>query len=222
MHCKCPECRARKAAIQKRYRKRVAQRKWGVESPLDQFPVGPTRQLLRDANAFGTTFREMEKLTGYSRRDLQRIANGNRKTIRRETRDTIHRAIPDPDIRAYLPDTLVPIAKAKQIARSLSAQGFSLDHQAEILRNNLGVSGSFVKHLAHPYRRQIFKKNEDIMLWLEKEIGIRTGPGKKCVTWAKKNGFYPLKHYDAKGKLLVSTLSADERRRLRGLQSSHG
>lgn len=153
-----------------------------------------------------------------SRRDLQRIANDSkRKWVQLKTHRRILQTLNETDIRAFQATTLVPIDKSRQIVCSLSAQGWAWDHQADIVALNLNRSGAFLKHLNSPGKAMILKQNEDVMLWLEKNIGGKLGPAKKSKTWAWKNGYFPLKHYDARGDLIASSLTAEQRR----VQSSH-
>lgn len=185
-------------------------------------PIKEVRDHVNRARKNGVTLREIAVLCGIDRNEIQRISRSpKKKSVRRSTYKKVMEGLVDTDLRAYQPTTMVPIKKALQVSNSLSAQGWSKDHQKDIVNNNTDATGQFIRHLAAPDRAMIQKQHEDIMLWLEKVINTKVGPGKKCKTWARKNGYFPLKHYDAYGDLSVRSLSAEQRAIYRRVQSSH-
>lgn len=121
--------------------------------------------------------------------------------------------------RAMIDGSLVPVKKSKQILYSLCAQGWSIQHQADIIFNNTGESGQNLTSLRDRSRKYVTKKTEQKMLWLAKSIGNRTGPSVQNIAKFRKRGYFPNRHYNIHGDLMPTTLSAEQRAILESVQS---
>lgn len=225
LKCRCDYCRAVKREIQRVYRLRKAQQYHGYQSDKDLVPADAAKARVRDARKHGATFAELAVMTGIRAEQLQSLVNSTprRKSpgrVRRATANKIMEGIPDYDSRTFLPTSKVPLDKARQICASLSAQGWTCDHQREIIeRHHPGMTASFVHHLTAEGRTGLLKKNEDLMLWLEKAIGNKIGPSKKGATYMTNRGYFPTRHYNAYGKLIKATLSREQKAILERVQS---
>lgn len=225
--CRCTFCAGKHSAAQQRYRRRQAIRRYGITTEVDRIPAGPVIKRVTDARANGATFSELAQMTGLRKTYLQALTKSrpSRKqpvTVQRRTFEKIMKGIPEYDSRVFLPTTIVPRTKAIQICHSLSAQGWTMNHQRDIIENNTEHSGEFIKHIAEGRRTGILKKNEDLMLWLEKIIGDKTGPSKYASTYMTNRGYFPLRHYTPQGKLNKSTLTREQKAILERVQSKHG
>ncbi len=208
--CRCSACQAYSRRSRELTRHRAELRARGVEFPGDLLPAGETRSLLKRAMKRGLTQTEITRLTGVTRPTLWRILNGH-PTVRRSTANTLHRVLVDDENRHIRPGTRVPTVRPRHIIRCLEAQGWSLDHLEEIIENNLGVSGSCIDSPLRQDRKTITAVNAKKIDWLYENIGDRVGPSKSLITKMMNRGFFPSKHYNANGEILVSTLSPEQR-----------
>lgn len=120
--------------------------------------------------------------------------------------------------RDLLPGTRIDVKKSQQIIRSLCAQGWTQQHQKYIIENNLNQPGGVILHVMRSERKYTVKHIEDRLIWLANAIGDRQGPSKIISVKMQNMGYFPLKHYNLKGDLIVSTLSAEQRAQLKSVQ----
>lgn len=96
---------------------------------------------------------------------------------------------------------------------SLIAQGYTLEHQARIIRENLGVPVGFLSTVRTGKYGYVYYGSEQTMRWLVEQIGDARGPSKRAQTWARRKGHFPTKYYDAEGKLMRNRLPVQLRRK---------
>jgi hypothetical protein len=100
---------------------------------------------------------------------------------------------------------------------SLSAQGWTLKHQREILQNNLGISAGFLPGISCGVWNEIWYANEQAIRWLVGEIGDATGPSKRGAAQSRRQGHFPTKHYDNNGDLILKSLPKEVRQEIEGV-----
>jgi hypothetical protein len=211
--CRCDFCRKQVATMNAMYMHRKAQRDRGIQFDIDLIDPAPSRELLLAAQEHGITDRDLEKLTGLRRETFSRIRLQQPKQIRRSTAVAIRRALADIDgpVERH-PMTLVDSKWVRQMAISLCAQGWSRQHQRDILKNNLGVDGGFIQSRskdAAPVKT--YYKNEQHMKWLVRAIGERMGPATATAKRLQNKGIFPTKHYNIYGDLIKTSLSKEQR-----------
>lgn len=152
---------------------------------------------------------EMARITGIGKSTALRLINakvGRGITVQRHVADAISKLEWDPDSRSLRSGNLVDRKKPRQVVRSLFAQGYTADHLAWILTNNLGVPGNCVGEVTKHARKWCRYQTHDRVMWLERNIGDAVGPAHQLRRKMLTMGVYPTKHYDASGDLIGSSL----------------
>lgn len=188
----------------------------------DLLDVEPYREMLRVAKTQRRmTFPEMGRLTGIDPKRLNMIENGKTKRIQRKTANAIRSGLADPDRRAFGDRALVPVKlRHRQIVLSLCAQGFTIAHQSEIIQNNGVGNGTIVYNVSRQPKAIMHSLKQ--LEWLAQAVGNATGPSTRSIQQMRNRGVFPLRHYNLEGKLLVRTLSPEQRRCWERVQSKHG
>ena len=196
---------------------RKAAKERGQVFDTDLLPSADTEKLLRVAHEqHGLTDRDIARLTGFPEETICRIRNGNVKSgkIRRSTITRISQALENADIAERHPQALVDAAWMRQMSLSLCAQGFTLAHQREILQNNLGIKGSFIKGAKQSRGKYLRYENLKAMRWLVRAIGDAQGPANSLAKRMQTRGHFPTKHYDYAGNLIRASLTEEQRQHI--------
>lgn len=197
---------------QRRYRQRQAMRAWG--NLLDDDLIDPAdaiEAINRALNEWDLSIREVARLTGLPHDTISMIRRGKRKRITRRISNTIIRSLQNEHSRAIQENTRVPAQWSAQMVRSLIAQGWTMQHQRDILQNNLGISAGFIPSIGRGTNQMCYARHEENVKWLVRAIGDASGPSLRSMTIMKNRGVFPTKHYNLKGELIVSTLSVEQR-----------
>lgn len=213
--CNCQACKDYHNRATKLYHLRQAARARGEVFAVDLVDASDVRRLILAAKKHGRTYYEMNRMTGLSRECLLGIAHGKTKRVQRRTAIKVQQALADPTVRAPADNSLVPITVERQIVRSLHAQGWTTDHQTDIIRNNNMGSGVIITTLMHRDTEKAIWRNLKQVHWLAGAIGNRTGPSRQTRALMLRKGVFPLQHYDPRGKLILSTLSDEQRKWVR-------
>lgn len=236
--CPCLACKECGRKAQVRARLKAIGRERGAIYDTDIVPSDEAIQRVREMIRRRKLSREeMARMTGVSSFTLGRLARPKIKSGGQYLRDprtppTITRRVDtavaglyakvfadDETPRDMVPGSLVPVKKSKQIVYSLCAQGWSIEHLSEIIKNNTGESGQVLSSLRDKARKYVTKRTEDKVLWLARAIGDRTGPSKNNAAKFRKRGYFPLRHYNVYGDLMPTTLSREQRAILESVQS---
>ena len=186
--------------------------------PHDRVDATQARELVLRAVSHGTTNVELERITGVSSQVFWDLRNSDRKYISRRTHDAICRTLTDnTDLRAFAPGTRVNAKYTLAMIHGLIAQGGPPEKQRELLRTNLGINGGFLKGVAAQQWSNVSYENEQNMRWLVSQIGDTQGPSPRSRAWARRKGYFPTKHYDTAGNLVVSSLPKELRQGIEGV-----
>lgn len=219
--CRCSFCRKTVAAMNARYRLRVMQKERGVISPDDLVPVDDIRELLIKVarqRKRHITDRDLELLTGLNSRTIYMIRSGKTQRCRRDTAERIIKALEYDDyIETRHPMTQVDGAWLRQMSLSLCAQGFTRDHQRELIERHLGVKAGFLRVRGDKRNKKVYYRSVEHMRWLVRAVGDATGPSTVLAKRMRTRGIFPTKHYDANGRLIRSSLSPEQRKLLEGV-----
>lgn len=214
--CRCSFCKQQIATANALYLHRRTLRERGVISDQDLIDATETRKLLLRAQECKITDRDLEMLTGLTRESFTRIRSGKSSRVRRETATLISRALADMEVVKRHDMTLVDGRWSRQMQLSLCAQGWTRQHQRDILKNNLQSSGGFITS-----RRidgsKVYYKNVKQMKWLVRAIGERRGPATALAARMQTRGVFPAKHYNVYGELIVSSLTEEQRSYIAGV-----
>lgn len=210
--CRCDFCKHTAARLKAETRYRRMQRDRGVMYDLDIIDSAECRREIRAAKRRGLSYSEISRLSEVPLLTIRKIGDGTRKKSRRATVNAIIRALAEPDVRAALPNSLVDGKWTRQMVKSLSAQGWSTSHQADIILNNRGHRAGFIRSLAaRPTAKYVLKSSEDEMRWLVRAIGDKIGPSNISMVKMQKKGIFPTKHYDGVGNLIRGSLSPEQK-----------
>lgn len=212
MGCRCEHCTRTATRLKAETRYRRMQRDRGLLFDSDLIDAAECRRLLRLAKKRGLSYSEISRLSGIPRLTVLNLANHKRDKCRRITARLLINAVSDPDNRATLPKSFVPNAWTKQMIKSLSAQGWSTLHQAEIIQNNRGHAAGFIRSMgSRTQATSVLKSSEDEMKWLVRAIGDKEGPSNIAKAKMRSRGIFPTKHYDGVGKLIYGSLSPEQK-----------
>jgi hypothetical protein len=200
---------------------RATQRAQGMKLPTDLIEPANAKKLLKQLLRDGYTQKELQQLTGINSKTLTDLRTGARPKIQRKVESALER-VQEESPRYFEPYTNLPAKKSRQILKSLMAQGWSLDHQRAIIEKNRDHPAGFLHNLTRNRTKYIWAINALQMQWLEKMIGDREGPSQTLKTKMYNRAIFPTKHYSLKGDLIVSSLSAEQRAKLKSVQSNHG
>ena len=216
---RCDFCRRTVAAINAGYRYRVMQRERGVISPEDLIPADEVRELLVKIHKRGNlTDRDLEVITGLRAETISHIRRGKSTRCRRDTATAIFKALEYEDfVPERHPMTLVDGAWVRQMQLSLCAQGYTRQHQRDILKNNLGINAGFIQSRRAGYSGKVYWQNVQHMKWLLRAIGERPGPATAVAKTMQKRGIFPPRHYNVNGELIKSSLNAEQRQKIEGV-----
>ena len=206
--CRCSFCQKQVAAMNARSLHRRDQRKRGAVFDHDLIDVTDTRLLLEQAIDAGITDRDLELMSGVDRASFSRIRRKQSNKVLRRTAVAIAKALEDADMSERHPMTLVDAKWMWQMSQCLTAQGWTRQHQRDILKTNLGVDGGFI---TSKQPKQTYYKNEQHMKWLLRAIGNRVGPATASAKKMQKWGVFPPKHYNVHGDLVVTTLTKEQK-----------
>lgn len=200
-------------------RARAAQRSWGVQSPDDLIEAQEAFDLVFRAFSHGTSNMELSRITGLSGQTFSDIRNHKHKLMKRKTRDAIVRHLADnDDLRSFKPGSRVPAKYCVTMSHALSAQGWSQVKQQELLETNLGKTAGFIRGVtSYNAYANVCYENDQAMRWLVRQIGDATGPSTRSMSWARKRGYFPTKHYDVEGNLVVKSLPKELRQSIEGV-----
>lgn len=215
--CRCDYCRIEATRRRKRQRLNSIKRQRGAIFPYDMVSGKEAATLVQTAvRRYGYTAREVGRITGTGSPTIQKLLRSSLRdehavTVTYRVHQNVVKGLTDCDERNLLPGSLVPIKRSQQLVRSMCAQGWSQQHQLEIIEKNLGQSGYCILHVMRSGTSRITKEVEDRIVWLSQAIGERVGPSQILITKYKNWGYFPLKHYSVKGDLIVTTLSPEQR-----------
>lgn len=216
--CRCSFCREDHRKRRNAQRLRALERSRGVIAGTDRVDPTETAKLIRQARANGASDDELARVTGLATATIQKIRTRNVNFVLRDTADVVRRALQDnEDLRAFSDGSLVPAKWTRAMVHGLMAQGWPAAKQQELLRENLGVSGRFIFTAIRGIHDNLYYVNERSMYWLVSQIGNATGPSKRSMAFAERNGYFPTKHYDSKGELIVSSLPKEKRQGIEGV-----
>lgn len=220
--CRCSFCRKKISITENKYRLRVLEKERGITHYDDLIDAHDTHVMVRNAIQWKwVRLTELQQWTGIGRPALTAIRDGKTKRIRRHNADAIQKAIENRDMTPLKGMTRVSSKRACAIALGLCAQGWTLEHQREILQRHRNVSGGFILSITQKKYHHTYAVNEEHMEWLAKTIGERQGPSRQSKYQMKARGIFPVKHYSLKGDLIVQSLSADQRAIRKRVQSTH-
>lgn len=185
-------------------------------TPYDHVDPAPYIAIIEAAHKRGMSYAEMARVTGLTSEMLR--FTKKKRFIYLSTAQKIAKLRND-EVRALRSHSLLPAKKGIQVLHSLGAQGFSHRHVAWIVENNLRVPGNNIPNLNKADRQYITKKTMDILLWLEKEIGAKQGPSAISRSKQLNRGYFPLKHYNVNGDLMLNTLTPEQKVLYRSVQS---
>lgn len=218
LKCRCTFCTAEHSRRRNVQRLHALERARGVKRDSDRLDPAETLELLQRANQNGASDDEIAKLTGLSSSTVYNIRHGISKFVRRATRDAVVQALRDnEDARAFTTGTKVPAKWTRSMVHALMAQGWPAHKQQQIIQENLGVPARFIFSVLRNLHDNIYYSNEQTMRWLVSEIGSAKGPSTRSMAFAERNGYFPTKHYDNEGNLVVRSLPKELRHRFEGV-----
>lgn len=179
--------------------------------PEDLIDASETRELLAEAQKLGITDRDLEKLSGISRESFSRVRLAKSPRIKRITANRIAEALSNMDIAERHPMTLVDATWTHQMVLSLVAQGWTMQHQRDIILNNRGEKAGFIRSRSSYMPEKVYYKNVQTMRWLVRALGDGQGPAKATAKKMQKRGIFPVKHYNYRGDLIPQTLTKEQR-----------
>lgn len=216
--CRCSFCREDHRKRRNAQRLRAMERSRGVIRGTDRIDPTETTRLIRQARANGASDDELARLTDLAPSTIQSIRTTDVAFVLRDTADAVRRALAgNEDLRAFSPGSLVSAKWTRAMIHGLMAQGWPAAKQQEILRENLGVSGRFIFTAIRDIHDNLQYGNERSMYWLVSQIGNASGPSSRSRAFAQRNGYFPTKHYDSKGELIVSSLPKEMRQGIEGV-----
>ncbi len=207
--CRCDFCKKTVNTRYQQYLHQRGQREKGIVFDNDLIDATPTRKLLLKALEMGLTDRDVEVMTKVSIDTFARIRRGTGKKVYRYTANAITDGLVDLDIPLRHPMTLVDSSWARQMTLSLAAQGYTFQHQRDILQNNLGKSGGFIASLNKS--KTMYYQNVELMRWLVRAVGDSTGPSVAHAKRMQSRGIFPTKHYNVNGELIRTTLTKEQK-----------
>lgn len=198
--CRCRFCTDVNTRRRTEERLRYLARQRGVVSPTDRLPVEEARELVCRAFSNGASDTEIARLTGLRKVAIQKLRLGRTSYITRDSNTRIIRALADnEDIRAFSPYSRVPADWTRQMIYGLCAQGWSMKHQRQLLRDNKGIDGGFMQSVTSGNYPNVYYKHQQAMYWLVNQIDDATGPSTRTAKWAAREGHLPVRFYDYKG-----------------------
>lgn len=194
------------------------ERERGIKSHTDRVDPTEARDLVSRAFSNGASDDEIARLTGLASSTIYSLRNEDMAFVLRGTHDAIMKALRDnEDARAFSDGTRVSAKWTCAMIHGLMAQGWTAEKQQELLRQNLGITGRFVFTTIRRLHNNLYYTNEQAMRWLVSEIGDATGPSNRSKKFAQRNGYFPTKHYDSRGELIVSSLPKEKRQAIEGV-----
>lgn len=222
LKCRCQDCKWTRSKASMTAELRKIERDRGAQFPTDMVPREPARVILMRLSKLGYSQNELVRLTGCNAKTFTRIRHRRGSTfVYRKVYDALV-AVYNEDQRSFEPNTEIPAKKSRQIIKSLAAQGWTYDHQMEILRNNRDINAGFLKVTVRNRTKYIRAINAQHIQWLGKTLGEQLGPSESGRVHMRARGFFSQKHYSMKGDLIVSTLTPEQREFYKSVQSSHG
>lgn len=204
--------------MRKNQRARASARERGERLPTDRVDATEALDLVLRAVANGVTNCELGRMTGLSSQTFWDMRHRVTTQISRRTHDKIVRVLRDnTDLRDFKRGTRVPAHYTRTMIRALCAQGWTQEKQREVLQQNTNVSGGFIKGVTCDNYPHVYYANEQAIRWLVSQIGDARGPSRNSIAWGARNGYYPTKHYDFDGKLIVSSLPDEVRQGIEGV-----
>lgn len=218
--CRCDFCRNMAQKHMDKYRKREAARAHGHTYEIDLVNPEEACKLIWDAwSVRGLTFRQIGIMCGLEKETIRFIYHQKSKRIKRITRDKIIKGL-SPGTRIVHDDgTLVDAAPHRWMLRCLVAQGWRFSDLEDILREHDRPCG-WVRNLREA--KQTHYSTTKQIRWLADYIGDRHGTSSQSASRMRQRGIFPLIHYTENGKLIVSSLTEDQKELYRRVQSSHG
>ena len=216
--CRCDFCREVHRERRREHRMRASARTWGEQLPTDKVDVSEARDLILRAVSNGASDCEIGRITGLASQTIWDLRHGKRTRIQRDTHDKIRKALENnTDMRNFRDGTRVDATYTLAMIHGLIAQGWPILKQRELIEQNMGRPAGFIRSVLSRQYPGVHYANEQAMRWLVSQIGDTLGPSSRSRAWAKNNGYFPTKHYDFNGKLVVSSLPKEMRQAIEGV-----
>lgn len=216
--CRCDFCRKTAARLRREQRYRTAARSWNVTHATDIVDGTEAYELVLRAVSHGTSDGELSRITGVSTHTFGKLRRTGPKPIQRSTHDLIVRALRDnTDLRSFTRGKRVPANYTITMIHALSAQGWTHEKLREILRTNLDTSGAFINTVTYRKTDHVYYESDMAIRWLVAQIGDTRGPSNRAALMARTRGYFPTKHYDVEGNLVVKSLPKEVRQSIEGV-----
>lgn len=168
-----------------------------------------SRYAIKKALARGMTQEQIRRSAGIGRSTMYGLVRSN-DPIRSSVEDKILAALNNDEKQKLPPRVTISNKKARQLVLSMAAQGWSKQHQRDILEKNRGVSGGFIISMTAKKYTKTLVEYEAHIRWLARAIGNQTGPSRNAMINSRRLGYFPMQHYNIDGDLIESTLSAEQ------------
>ena len=226
--CRCDACREYHAWVQRNYRRRLAERKWGVDHNNYVSSEASYKAVWSAHHDLGIPLNEIARVSGVTKHSIFRIYHQKNRTVEASTEERILTAYgPGAKITRSLSYTHpVPWEPHAWKVYALLAQGWTLNHLKAILKA-AGRPHGFLNNVNDPHRPNTSVQSIEQVDWLVEKIGDRHGPSNINRTYFQGRGMFPLIHYTEDGKLIRASLTSEQRARVRSVHdkssgSGHG
>lgn len=222
--CRCDYCRDVNARNGRSHRKNSYLRNHGHVLDTDIIPSDVAVETLRSIRKrYKIPQAEIARAIGSTQQQVNILLNGRRPKITRHTHNRIMAVydVPGEPQRFYAtPRQNLVYAPYKRKLYSLFAQGWTKKQLREVLKQH-GKSYSVIAE-GRTRQKYIEAANAEVIDFLCTVIGDRHSTSNHNKKRMLKEGVYPQIHYDDDGRLIRSSLTQDQIRERRRVQSKHG
>jgi hypothetical protein len=200
------------------YRRRLAERSWGVSTPTELVNAWPASRALKVVHTRDKiTIREMARVTGLSKQTVSELIARKRKKVTRATEEAVLKHY-GPDAHAprnFEDKQRIPWEEHRWKMYGLFAQGWSATDLKNVLEQ-AGRNHGWVDHLSE--RKMVTYASVKQIDWLVETIGDKHGPSTNNKKRMARRGIFPLIHYTEEGKLIRGSLTDEQLRLWQGVR----
>jgi hypothetical protein len=141
------------------------------------------------------TCNNIDQVAGIRQGTCARLRRGTQPLLSRRIAEKIM-AVGEEEVRSRVP---VPVTrKMIQVMRSLQAQGWSLEWQAQ----RYGVNRNILVNIIWGRQKSTSRAIAARIFQTAQELEGKTGPADFAACLARRGGWHPLDHYDSEGNLI--------------------